>query len=272
VSIPIESSTWAGWIRFEHALPRSVVDRESTSGWAAVNAGLSCGDVRLAQTVGRDDLRLIADVRAGTTEGDDAGLQSASQTITRQIATVASALVRGEVPQQPLREPADASAIDEAAAIAGWPCAVDAGRVRFHLESRAGSYAATAHRVGVAGHRLVVELADLDDYGPSALDAAATLLLVTSGIVRLATAGIETFDGRQVATLSAFVPDPIEGRLDDALMALATGCQLCGRETRALADERLAQRYLALWSTHEHRHARITSPQATEEEACLQQL
>lgn len=85
---------------------------------------------------------------------------------------------------------------------------------------------------------------------PAARDALALLLITACGVVRMARAAVEETgddgDRRTAARLEANLAPPASpAALSEALSALSVAAGLCGREARALQDERLAREYLA---------------------------
>lgn len=130
---------------------------------------------------------------------------------------------------------------------AGWPFIERAaGRLAIDLDARGGFYQALVEQRGW-GARVSVEVAVCDDLSATSRQAITTLLLKTGGVVRLARPSVDEQESRIAARFEvAFVALPTALELAHALSSLSVACSLCGRETRVLRDETIANDYLAI--------------------------
>jgi hypothetical protein len=101
--------------------------------------------------------------------------------------------------------------------------------------------------LGPAGWHLKTAGQALAATGPAGVRATEVLLLAACGAVRLARAWLSAAGDTPVVGWEAGLPPkPGPRQLDHALTALSAACRLTVREIEALADEALAERYLAL--------------------------
>jgi hypothetical protein len=147
----------------------------------------------------------------------------------------------------------------------GWPCSIDAsGATRVQLATRSGEFIAVPEWPWRS--EIAVELADLSTASPISHRAIDALLQELAAAVAGLSAMCTEHQGRFVARISAAIEAPGDAEIDRVLSALATACEMAGREVAALADEQLATAYLDL---------NRTEPESLipeEEHACLQPL
>lgn len=95
-------------------------------------------------------------------------------------------------------------------------------------------------------HRVRATLAVAGTLPAATRDALGVLLLTVSAAVRLARGGCASQGEESVLFVESPLGEtPAVGDVDVALCAVAMACQMAGRETRALIDERIARAYLA---------------------------
>jgi hypothetical protein len=93
------------------------------------------------------------------------------------------------------------------------------------------------------GVHLSCELASCGGLDEACREAIATLLLSTSGVVRLVRAALAGDEARLEA---AFAAPPCAAEISSALECLSVGCSLCGEEVKTLQDRVIARHFLTL--------------------------
>jgi hypothetical protein len=258
------------WLVMSALLDPSDLAPRDDLAWLRLNDGLQ-GTVRVARRPGDPVTPVVADLDTACDVDD---LAERVATACGQL-SAAFHVIRGPLdapdPVSPATPRTAMADIQRACREGGWPCLVTNDSARIDLAIDAGVFAATLESSAAGDDRVIVHLADLSPFPPVSQRAAAALLLVTSGAVRLVKATIRQRAGVAAATLVsplvAYRDEPIDRALDLALSALAAACQICAREVRALEDESLALAYLDLWKVR----APHDSPMAMEEHPCLQQ-
>ena len=246
-----------GWLELTADLPSEglVVFNEEAA--LRVNTGLA-GTVRVARPFGVHAPHLRADVCVeqlvdldGWVREACAGLTEAAHRMSGPSETLQwpgpvhlhlLAIPRPGVPR-----------VDEVAQLcreALWHVVSDDGpSLRVEIPTRAGVYRSYLDEPVQGAARFVVELTELTGQPDICRRAVTALLLAVSGAVRSVKGGLFDRGGEQVvAALMSPIVSGCESGVDDSLSALATACQVSGREVAALLDERLAADYFALAS------------------------
>lgn len=130
----------------------------------------------------------------------------------------------------------------------GWPFNQrEDGSVAFDLQTRAGFHQAQVRVGGQGSVSVSAELAEGAVLPAVSQQAISLMLLQASHFVRGVCALAELGDNTVVWRLATGFSSPPSAReLEHALTALAVACDLCGQETTALQDERVAESYLSL--------------------------
>jgi hypothetical protein len=227
------------WIVLAAGLPRTC----ALSPWQALlwNAELT-GPVKLVLPPGARNIEIRAELPVDEGADVDARLCEA-QTAVRRVAV--------SLPQQCNNA---AAGLDEAHAIdlgavaeeGGWSFVQrSSGRIAVDLGVPDQFCQAIVEPRG-GGCRARVVLAAVASPSERARSALAVLLLTVTASVRMVRAGASERDGETTAFVEADVTAPASAwELQHALAALAVACRMGGREAKVLADDRLADLYLA---------------------------
>jgi hypothetical protein len=129
----------------------------------------------------------------------------------------------------------------------GWPFdEKTATKFVFELEAGDGFYQAAVEEQGEGSVVVAVELARDEPFSEWSRRAVGLMLLRACGVVRFARAAVKERSERATALFEVVFPSlPGVVELNHALSALSVACRLCGREVRAMQDERIARNYLA---------------------------
>ena len=165
--------------------------------------------------------------------------------------------------------PSARESLGPACEAAGWPFTeCSATRLRVTLGVAEGFHPAyvDVHVDGTV--RTSVELARFERLSPPGRDALGTLLLVASGLIRLARAAVVADgDEETTALFEVRLAPPLgEGDLDHALSALAAAARLCGREVDALRRAPLARTFLRIHESGSHAIRLIEAPHPDQED------
>ena len=92
-----------------------------------------------------------------------------------------------------------------------------------------------------------VEVTRCETFSQPSRQALGVLLLTACGLVRFARAAVEEKGGQALARFEVrFSTAPSALELTHALAALSVACRLCAQEAKALQDEEIAGKYLAI--------------------------
>jgi hypothetical protein len=242
-----------GWLELTAQLPGDGFIGFNEEAALRLNTGLD-GTVRVARPFGDHVPHVRAEVCVENLVDLDGWVQQAA-------AGLAEAAHHLTGPSEPRHEPApfhlrsleipqlDVAPVDDVAQLcreAGWHVASgDGPGLRVEIPTRAGAYRSYLDMPVQRAARFVVELTELTGQPDICRRAVTAMLLAVSGAVRSVKGGLFDHGGRTVAALMAPIVSGCEAGVDDSLAALATACQVSGREVVALLDERLASDYLA---------------------------
>jgi hypothetical protein len=269
-----------GWLELTAQLPGDRLAGFSDEAALRINTGLN-GTVRVARMFGDHAPHVRTDVCVEQLDDLDGWMRLACAGLTEAAHCMSSLsetlhgpdpcrLPSLEIPRPGLPPVAE---VAQFCREAGWHVvSEDGASLRVEIPTRAGVYRSYLDGPVQGRARFVVELTELTDQPDVCRRAVTAMLLAVSGAVRSVKGGLFDRGDCAVAVLMSPIVRGCESGVDDSLSALATACQVSGREVVALLDERLASDYVA--------RSRLSTPvlgrlkpaptYTSEEETCLQ--
>ncbi len=247
--IPASARVTNDWLLFDAPL-RGIDDGRDLWRLLALNAQLS-GGAKFALT--GPHTRLRAEI-ALTDEIDATARLTETCAALKEALSLAEGL-RDEGPHSlSITSKDNRASLPSLCSQSGWAFTErDGGKLAVNLEARNGFHQALIERSrgGVSISTEIMRAKNLSQHSRQSMGA---LLLRASAELRMARAAVEEDDDQFAIRFEArFDSAPGSIEIDRALAALSLACALCARETRALEQDSLARRYLAVGGFPEQR-------------------